>query len=71
MCYEHSLYTLSGEEIRARNVCLYVSVGKKNHNGHTEYLFFSISLFSVVPSLFIKHELMGKHGGMKSETGIT
>lgn len=53
MCYEHSLCTLSGEEIRAQNVCLYVYVGeKKNHNGHTEHLFFSVSLFSVVPPVY-------------------
>lgn len=56
MCYEHSLCTLSGEEIRAQNVCLYVYVGeKKNHNGHTEHLFFSISLFSVVPPLCLSN----------------
>lgn len=46
MCYEHSLYTLSGEEIRARNVCLYVSVGKKKITMATQSIFFSQLAFS-------------------------
>lgn len=45
MCYEHSLYTLSSEEIRARNVCLYVSVGKKITMA-TQSIFFSQLAFS-------------------------
>lgn len=46
MC-EHSLYTLSGEEIRAQSVCLYVNVGKnKNTTMATQSIFFSQLAFS-------------------------
>lgn len=62
--------TLSSEEIRARNVCLYVSVGKKITMA-TQSIFFSQIAFSQQSRLFIKHELMGKQGAMKSETGFT
>ena len=37
----------------------------------TQSIFFSQIAFSQQSRLFIKHELMGKQGAMKSETGFT